>query len=73
LKNNALIKKLKGENEDLEVKRKGADAEIATEDVLDDATENASKNFAKKIMKGEEESAMTTANAKHKIGKANKD
>lgn len=46
MKTIALIKKLKGENEDLKVKRKGADAELATEEALDDATGKASKNFA---------------------------
>ena len=47
MKKIALIKKLKGEIKDLKVKRKRADAEIATEEVLDDATGKASKNFAK--------------------------
>ena len=72
-KKDALIKKLEEENEKLKVQKKGADAEIATENVTENVVEKASNDSAKKAKNWEKKAASDdAANAKNEKGKADK-
>lgn len=73
VKKDVLIKKLEGENEKLKVQKKGADAEIATENVTENAAEKASDHSAKKAKNCEKKAASDDAvNAENEKGKADK-
>ena len=55
-----MIKKLEGENKKLKVQKKGADAEIATENVTENAAEKARNHSTKKAKNCEKRLQVTT-------------